>query len=67
MASPAAAYPKTRRIRFRFGDDGSAHKYFVEDDIVYSQSSPVCPAASRPEKRDSSVRCSKGILVDHLK
>ncbi|WP_078280748.1 metal-dependent hydrolase [Mycobacteroides franklinii] len=36
MASPAAVYPKTRRIRFRFGDDGKAHKYFVEDDIVYS-------------------------------
>ncbi|WP_255794394.1 metal-dependent hydrolase, partial [Mycobacteroides abscessus] len=36
MASPAAAYPKTRRIRFRFGDDGNAHKYFVENDIVYS-------------------------------
>ncbi|MGH3723974.1 MAG: metal-dependent hydrolase [Mycobacterium sp.] len=29
-------YPKTRRIRFRFGEDGSAGKYFVEDDIVYS-------------------------------
>ncbi|MGL5440899.1 MAG: metal-dependent hydrolase, partial [[Mycobacterium] stephanolepidis] len=36
MVSTAAAYPKTRRIRFRFGDDGNAHKYFVEDDIVYS-------------------------------
>jgi len=36
MASPAAVYPKTRRIRFHFGDDGKAHKYFVEDDIVYS-------------------------------
>ena len=36
MASPAAVYPKTRRIRFRFGDDGNAHKYFVENDIVYS-------------------------------
>ncbi|WP_078308164.1 MULTISPECIES: metal-dependent hydrolase [unclassified Mycobacterium] len=36
MASPAAAYPKTRRIRFRFGDDGNANKYFVENDIVYS-------------------------------
>ncbi|ORA61368.1 metal-dependent hydrolase [Mycobacteroides franklinii] len=36
MVSPAAVYPKTRRIRFRFGDDGKAHKYFVEDDIVYS-------------------------------
>lgn len=36
MASPAVVYPKTRRIRFRFGDDGNAHKYFVENDIVYS-------------------------------
>lgn len=35
MSQPAA-YPKTRRIRFRFGDDGNTHKYFVENDIVYS-------------------------------
>jgi hypothetical protein len=31
-----ASYPKTRRIRFRFGEDGALSKYFVIDDIVYS-------------------------------
>ncbi|TDH50284.1 metal-dependent hydrolase [Mycobacterium eburneum] len=40
-ASPArsaqvASYPKTRRIRFRFGEDGASGKYFVNDDIVFS-------------------------------
>ncbi|MUM19789.1 metal-dependent hydrolase [Mycobacterium sp. CBMA271] len=36
-ATPQAnAYPKTRRIRFRFGEEGRAGKYFIEDDIVYS-------------------------------
>ncbi|OBK85366.1 MULTISPECIES: metal-dependent hydrolase [Mycolicibacter] len=32
----AARYPKTRRIRFRFGEGGTAGKYFVDDDIVFS-------------------------------
>jgi len=31
-----AAYPKTRRIRFRFGADGATEKYFVDDDVVFS-------------------------------
>ncbi|MGH3521878.1 MAG: metal-dependent hydrolase [Mycobacterium sp.] len=29
-------YPKTRRIRFRFGQDDSYGTYFVNDDIVFS-------------------------------
>jgi predicted metal-dependent hydrolase len=29
-------YPKTRRIRFRFGDEGQVGKYFVDGDMVYS-------------------------------
>jgi predicted metal-dependent hydrolase len=33
---PAPSYPKTRRIRFRFGDDGTPSKYFVDGDMVYS-------------------------------
>lgn len=36
MANQVASYPKTRRIRFRFGDDASAGKYFVDDDMVFS-------------------------------
>lgn len=36
MANQAASYPKTRRIRFRFGEDETAGKYFVDDDIVFS-------------------------------
>lgn len=29
-------YPKARRIRFRFGEDKTAGKYFVNDDMVFS-------------------------------
>lgn len=29
-------YPKTRRIRFRFGQDGTYGKYFVDNDMVFS-------------------------------
>ncbi|MCV7228372.1 metal-dependent hydrolase [Mycolicibacterium komossense] len=35
-AGGTSAHPKTRRVRFRFGKDGMADKYFVKDDIVYS-------------------------------
>jgi uncharacterized protein len=31
-----ASVPKTRRIRFRFGEDGSYGKHFVNNDIVFS-------------------------------
>lgn len=31
-----SSYPKTRRIRFRFGADDGSGKYFVDDDIVFS-------------------------------
>ncbi|MGH3635423.1 metal-dependent hydrolase [Mycobacterium sp.] len=31
-----AGYPKARRIRFRFGEDRTFGKYFVDDDIVFS-------------------------------
>lgn len=37
--APAGAkpgYPKTRRIRFNFGDGHASGKYFVDDDIVFS-------------------------------
>ena len=30
------SYPKTRRIRFRFGEAGKYGKYFANDDIVFS-------------------------------
>ncbi|MEC3920575.1 metal-dependent hydrolase [Nocardia sp. CDC160] len=33
---PAQAYPKARRIRFRFDRTDSHDKYFVENDMVYS-------------------------------
>ncbi|MEC3956764.1 metal-dependent hydrolase [Nocardia sp. CDC153] len=33
---PAQAYPKARRIRFRFDRADSHDKYFVENDMVYS-------------------------------
>ncbi|MVU75719.1 metal-dependent hydrolase [Nocardia sp. ET3-3] len=33
---PAQAYPKARRIRFRFDQSDSRDKYFVENDMVYS-------------------------------
>lgn len=39
VADPVAeqpSYPRTRRIRFRFGEDRTYGKYFVNDDIVYS-------------------------------
>jgi predicted metal-dependent hydrolase len=29
-------YPRTRRIRFRFGEDSGYGKYFVDNDIVFS-------------------------------
>lgn len=32
----ATAYPKARRIRFRFGEQSAAKKYFVNGDAVYS-------------------------------
>ncbi|MGW4122099.1 metal-dependent hydrolase [Nocardia sp. NPDC004711] len=35
-ALPAQAYPKARRIRFRFDQRASGDKYFVENDMVYS-------------------------------
>jgi uncharacterized protein len=31
-----SSYPKTRRIRFRFGEDATYGKYFVNNDIVFS-------------------------------
>jgi predicted metal-dependent hydrolase len=31
-----SSYPKTRRIRFRFGEDRRYGKYFVNNDIVFS-------------------------------
>jgi predicted metal-dependent hydrolase len=36
VAKVVPSYPKTRRMRFRFGDDGAVNKYFVDGDIVYS-------------------------------
>lgn len=36
MVNQVASYPKTRRIRFRFGGDAASGKYFVGDDIVFS-------------------------------
>ncbi|WP_040813327.1 metal-dependent hydrolase [Nocardia concava] len=33
---PAQAYPKARRIKFRFDQRASNDKYFVENDMVYS-------------------------------
>jgi predicted metal-dependent hydrolase len=36
MANDLQNYPKTRRIHFRFDDDGAPNKYFVDGDIVYS-------------------------------
>ncbi|MEZ0362570.1 metal-dependent hydrolase [Mycobacterium sp. pUA109] len=36
VAAPPPRYPQTRRIRFRFGEDGTSGKYFVNDDIVFS-------------------------------
>ncbi|WP_102144386.1 metal-dependent hydrolase [Mycobacterium hubeiense] len=39
MASNVAVksrYPKTRRIRFQFGENDSSGKYFVNDDMVFS-------------------------------
>jgi uncharacterized protein len=30
------SYPKVRRVRFRFGEDDSHGKYFVENDMVFS-------------------------------
>ncbi|WP_433564940.1 metal-dependent hydrolase [Nocardia sp. CA-151230] len=35
-ALPAQAYPKARRIRFRFDQRTAGDKYFVENDMVYS-------------------------------
>ncbi|QZA08556.1 metal-dependent hydrolase [Mycolicibacter heraklionensis] len=38
-AAPAGAkpsYPKTRRLRFNFGEGAASGKYFVDDDIVFS-------------------------------
>ncbi|WP_246023783.1 metal-dependent hydrolase [Nocardia yunnanensis] len=35
-ALPAQAYPKARRIRFRFDQRDTHDKYFVENDMVYS-------------------------------
>lgn len=32
----AVSYPKTRRIGFRFGEDRTYAKYFVDDDMVFS-------------------------------
>jgi uncharacterized protein len=31
-----SSYPKVRRVRFRFGEDDSHGKYFIENDIVFS-------------------------------
>ncbi len=36
LARPQSPYPKTRRIKFRFADDGAHDKYFVDGDIVFS-------------------------------
>jgi predicted metal-dependent hydrolase len=36
MANELENYPKTRRMRFRFDDDGAVNRYFVDGDIVYS-------------------------------
>ncbi|UGT41386.1 metal-dependent hydrolase [Nocardia yamanashiensis] len=33
---PATGYPKTRRITFRFGQQHSGDRYFVDDDMVFS-------------------------------
>src|SRR5882757_9462849 len=36
MANELENYPKTRRMRFRFDDDGAVNRYFVDGNIVYS-------------------------------
>lgn len=36
IAPPVSTYPKARRIKFRFEQHDSDHKYFVNGDMVYS-------------------------------
>ncbi|BBY55241.1 metal-dependent hydrolase [Mycobacterium koreense] len=45
---PVSAYPKVRRMRFRFGDPQPMNHHFVEGDIVYSHLVAVLSAAFPP-------------------
>ncbi|MEZ0367239.1 metal-dependent hydrolase [Mycobacterium sp. pUA109] len=35
-AGPRSSYPRARRIKFRFNDDGAEDKYFVDGDMAFS-------------------------------
>jgi uncharacterized protein len=45
---PATAYPKVRRIRFRFGDPEPMNHHFVEGDIVFSHLVAILSAVFPP-------------------
>ncbi|MBJ8339079.1 metal-dependent hydrolase [Antrihabitans sp. YC3-6] len=54
-STPPAAYPKTRRIRFRFGEQSAAAKYFVNNDPVFSHFVAGL-SASFPPGEESFIR-----------
>ncbi|PIB79731.1 metal-dependent hydrolase [Mycobacterium celatum] len=59
-----AGYPKTRRIRFRFGEDRTYGKYFVNDDIVFSHFVAGLSAAFPPGE-ESFIRSVRS-FADHI-
>lgn len=59
-AAPAGAkpsYPKTRRLRFNFGEGAASGKYFVDDDIVFSHFVAGLSGGFPPGRKVSSDRC----------
>ncbi|MFH5229340.1 metal-dependent hydrolase [Antrihabitans spumae] len=54
-STPPAAYPKTRRIRFRFGEESAAAKYFVNNDPVFNHFVAGL-SASFPPGEESFIR-----------
>jgi predicted metal-dependent hydrolase len=51
-------YPRTRRVSFRFGEQGAPDKYFVNNDIVFSHFTAGLSAAFPPGE-DSFIRAMR--------
>ncbi|MBA0048268.1 metal-dependent hydrolase [Mycobacteroides sp. LB1] len=46
--APQVVYPKTRRIRFRFGEPEPMQRYYINDDIAFSHLVGILSAAFPP-------------------
>lgn len=55
ITAPGVAFPKVRRMRFRFGEPEPLHRHFVEGDIVFSHLVAVL-SGSFPPGEESFIR-----------